>query len=100
MVVILPMIIPLMFVSVLVQQPNGFLAVAFSLFPLTSPVTMMLRLSITTVPPWQLALSVILLMLTAVFILRMVARMFHAQTMLSGQPMSIKNIYRLVLGKV
>ena len=87
MVVILPMIIPLMFVSVLVQQPNGFLAIALSLFPLTSPVTMMLRLSITAVPPWQLAVSVVLLLLTAVFILRVVARMFHAQTMLSGQPM-------------
>lgn len=100
MVVILPMIIPLMFVSVLVQQPNGFLAIALSLFPLTSPVTMMLRLSITTVPPWQLAVSVVLLLFTAVFILRVVARMFHAQTMLSGQPMSLKNISRLIVGKV
>jgi ABC-2 type transport system permease protein len=100
MIVILPMIIPLMFVSVLVQQPNGLLAIALSLFPLTSPVTMMLRLSVTAVPAWQLALSVILLLLTAVIILRVVARMFHAQTMLSGQPMNIKYIYRLILGKV
>jgi ABC-2 type transport system permease protein len=100
MVVILPMIIPLMFVSVLVQQPNGFLAIAFSIFPLTSPVTMMLRLSITAVPTWQLALSVILLMMTTVLILRLASRMFHAQTMLSGQPMSMKNIYRLITGKV
>jgi len=38
MVVILPMMIPLMFVSVLVQQPNGFLPMALSLSPLTSPV--------------------------------------------------------------
>jgi ABC-2 type transport system permease protein len=100
MIVILPMIIPLMFVSVLVQQPNGLLAIALSLFPLTSPVTMMLRLSVTAVPAWQLALSVILLLLTAVIILRVVARMFHAQTMLSGQPMNLKTIYQLILGKV
>jgi ABC-2 type transport system permease protein len=100
MVVILPMIIPLMFVSVLVQQPNGVLAVGLSLFPLTSPVTMMLRLSVTIVPAWQLALSVILLLVTAVLILRVVARMFRAQTMLSGQPMSLKTIYQLILGKV
>jgi ABC-2 type transport system permease protein len=99
MVVILPMMIPLMFVSMLVNQPNGFLAIFLSLFPLTSPVTMMLRLSITSVPPWQLALSVILLMLTAVLILRLVARMFRAQTMLSGQPMSLKNILLLMMGK-
>ena len=100
MVVILPMMIPLMFVSVLVQQPNGILAIALSLFPLTSPVTMMLRLSITAVPAWQLALSVILLLLSAVLILSVVARMFRAQTMLSGQPMSLKNIYGLMRGKI
>jgi len=61
---------------------------------------MMLRLSITAVPPWQLGLSVILLLLTAVLILRVVAGMFRAQTMLSGQPMSIRNIYRLIVGRV
>jgi ABC-2 type transport system permease protein len=100
MVVILPMLIPLMFVSVLVRQPNGILAVLLSLFPLTSPVTMMLRLSITRVPPWQLGASVLLLLLTAIIILRIVARMFQAQTMLSGQPINIKKIYRSLLGKI
>ena len=100
MVVILPIIIPLMFISVLIQQPNGLLAIGLSIFPLTAPVTMMLRLSITSVPGWQLMLSVLLMLLSAVFILRVVARMFHAQTMLSGQPMNLKYIYRLILGRV
>jgi len=100
MVVILPMIIPLMFVSLLIQQPDGLLAIGLSLFPLTSPVTMMLRLSISSVPVWQLFLSVVLLLLTAVVILRVVARMFQAQNMLSGQPMSLKYIVQLMLGRV
>jgi ABC-2 type transport system permease protein len=99
MIVILPMIIPLMFVSVLIQEPNSLLAVGLSLFPLTSPVTMMLRLAITTVPAWQLVLSVLLLLLMAVLILRVVARMFQAQSMLSGQPMSLKYVLRLILGR-
>ena len=100
MVVILPMIIPLMFISVLIAQPNGLLAVGLSLFPLTAPVTMMLRLTITTVPAWQLLLSVVMLLLTAIFILRTVASMFRAQTMLSGHPLSLRNIYRMILGQV
>ncbi|MBE9474356.1 MAG: ABC transporter permease [Chloroflexi bacterium] len=100
MVVILPMIIPLMFISLLIAQPNGLLAVGLSLFPLTAPVTMMLRLAVITVPAWQLTLSVVILLLTAIFILRAVASMFHAQTMLSGQPLSLRNIYRMILGKV
>ena len=100
MVVILPMIIPLLFITLLIQYPNGLLSVALSLFPLTSPVTMMLRLSLTAVPIWQLVLSVLLLILTAVFILRVVAKFFHAQTMLAGQPLSLRNLMRLISGKV
>ncbi len=99
-VVIMPMIIPLMFITVMIAQPNGVLAVALSLFPLTSPVTMMLRLTVTNVPGWQLLLSVIFLLLAAFLILRAVAGLFRAQTMLTGQPLSIRNIYRLILGKV
>jgi ABC-2 type transport system permease protein len=100
MVVILPMIIPLMFISVLIAQPNGILAIGLSLFPLTAPVTMMLRLTIITVPAWQLLLSVVILLLTAIFILRAAASMFRAQTMLSGHPLSLRNIYRMILGQV
>lgn len=100
MVVILPMIIPLMFISILIAQPNGLLAVSLSLFPLTAPVTMMLRLAVTIVPVWQLVLSVCLLLSAAVFTLRAVSRMVHAQMMLSGQPMSLRNIYRMIIGRV
>ena len=100
MVVILPMILPLMFITLMVEQPNGLLAVGLSLFPLTAPVTMMLRLVLIPVPAWQLFLSVVFLLLAAVIILRAVASMFHAQTMLSGQPLSLSYIYRLILGKV
>lgn len=100
MVVILPMILPLMFISVMIEQPHGLLAVGLSLFPLTSPVTMMLRLTVGVVPIWQLLLSVGLLLVAAVYIVMIVARMFRAQTMLSGQPVNIKTLYRLIAGKV
>jgi ABC-2 type transport system permease protein len=89
-----------MFISVLIAQPNGILAIGLSLFPLTAPVTMMLRLTIITVPAWQLLLSVVILLLTAIFILRAAASMFRAQTMLSGHPLSLRNIYRMILGQV
>ncbi len=100
MVVILPMILPLMFITLMIEQPNGLLAVGLSLFPLTAPVTMMLRLVLIPVPAWQLFLSVVFLLLAAVIILRAVASMFRAQTLLSGQPLSLRNIYHLILGRI
>lgn len=97
---IVPMIIPLMFVGFLIDHPSGLLAVGMSLFPLTAPVTMMMRLIVSLVPGWQLLLSVLFMLITAVFVMRSAARIFHAQTMLTGQPMSLQNIYRLITGKV
>ena len=88
--VIFPLIIPIVLLSVLIQNPNSTLAVVLSLFPLTSPVTMMTRLAAGNVPLWQTVLSAVLLALTAVFIVRAVARMFRAQTILSGQTFSPK----------
>jgi len=60
---------------------------------------MMTRLSAGNVPLWQTLLSAILLAVTAVLIVRSVARMFRAQTILSGQPFSRKLFFSALFGK-
>lgn len=69
---------------------NEGLPVALSLFPLTAPVVMVMRLANGIVPFWQLLLSAALTYLTAYFTLRVAAAMFHAQNLLSGQPFSMR----------
>jgi ABC-2 type transport system permease protein len=97
--VIFPLIIPIFLLSVLINDPNGMLAIILSLFPFTSPVTMMLRLSAGTVPLWQTLLSALLLVVTAMLVVRAVARMFRAQTILSGQTFSRKLFFDALLGR-
>jgi ABC-2 type transport system permease protein len=99
-VVIFPLIIPIVLLSVLINNPNSALAVLLSLFPLTSPVAMMTRLSAGPVPLWQLLLSAALLAVTAVVVVRSVARMFRAQTILSGQSFSRRLFFNALFGKV
>jgi ABC-2 type transport system permease protein len=98
-VVVLPMIIPLMLISILIQDPNGALAIGLSLFPLTAPVAMMTRLAAGTVPVWQVALSALILLVTAVLIMRAVARMFRAQTLLTGQPFELRRLIAALAGR-
>jgi ABC-2 type transport system permease protein len=98
-VVVLPMIIPLILISVLIQEPNGALAIGLSLFPLTAPVAMMTRLAAGVVPVWQVGLSAGILLLTAVLIMRAVARMFRAQTLLSGQPFELRRLIAALAGR-
>ncbi len=98
-VVIMPMLIPLLTISVLIEQPDGPLAIALSLFPLTSPVAMMTRLAATGVPLWQILFAVLLLTGAVLLIVHSVANMFRAQTLLSGQPFALRRFFSALIGR-
>jgi len=84
----------------LLEDPHGRIATALSLFPLTSPILMIMRLTVGGVPLWQPLLAAVLLALTAILVIRAVARMFHAQNLLSGQSFSARRFYAALLGRV
>ncbi|MCX6053770.1 MAG: ABC transporter permease [Chloroflexi bacterium] len=98
-IVILPMVVPLMLISVLIQTPDSPLSLALSLFPLTSPVSMMTRLAATTVPLWQTALAVLLLVGSAIFLVQAAARLFRAQNLLSGTSVNALSFLKALIGK-
>ena len=63
--VYLPMLIPLWFINAIVNQPNGPLSVILSIVPFSAPVAMIARVAQVSVPAWQMALSLILLIAAA-----------------------------------
>ena len=89
-VVSLPMMIPIYMWAMIAADPNGLLAVGLSLFPFSAPVAMLMRLTSATVPAWQIGLSLGLLLLTAFGVIWLMARLFHARTLLSGESLSIR----------
>jgi ABC-2 type transport system permease protein len=99
MVVIMPLIIPLMFISTLIQSPNSLLSTVFSIFPLTAPVAMMTRLAATDVPIWQGVLALVLLAGCAVYFVQAAARMFRAQNLLSGRSINAFTYLGALLGR-
>jgi ABC-2 type transport system permease protein len=98
-VVVFPLIIPIFLINVLIQEPQSPVSLFLSLFPLTSPVSMMSRLASGGVPLWQTVLSALLLAGTAVLVIRAVAGMFRAQSLLSGQPFNRRLFFNALLGK-
>jgi len=94
-----PMILAYMFNIIVIEVPNGALAIILSLFPLTSPVSMISRMTATTVPLWQLALAGLLQLLTALLIVRLVARLFRAQILLSGAAPSPGRYLKVLFGR-
>lgn len=88
-IVVLPILVPLLMVGVIINQPDAPLPVILSLIPFTAPNTIMTRLAVTTVPLWQLLLSMALLAVTIFFLIRAVAKMFRAQLLLTGKKFSL-----------
>jgi ABC-2 type transport system permease protein len=81
------------------DNPHGALALGASFFPLTAPFVMVKRLVVGGLPRWQPPVAAALMVLSIPLIVRSVARMFHAQNLLSGQPFSVKRYFGALLGR-
>ncbi len=99
MIFTLPAVFPLYFVAFIAKTPNAPLPVFLSLFPVTSPLGMIMRLSVTEVPFIQIAVSLVLLFATAVGSIWFAARLFRVNILLAGQMPKWRDIIRLVREK-
>lgn len=97
--VILPLLVPLVLVGAIIEQPNTTLPVILSLFPLTAPNTIITRMAVTTVPLWQLLAAVVLMIVTIIILIRAVSRMFRAQLLLTGKKFEIGLYFKALLGQ-
>lgn len=94
----LPAVSPMWFSQLFITDPNGTIPVILSLFPLTAPLSMIQRFLMTSVPVWQIVVSVVLLALTVVATMALAARLFRVQTLLAGQMPRLRDVPRLLRG--
>lgn len=97
--VILPMLVPLMLISLMIETPNATLPIILSLFPFSAPIAMVTRMSVISVPLWQILTAIGLLLVTIFFLVRAVAGMFRAQVLLTGKKFSVGLYLRTLFGK-
>nr|WP_299384510.1 ABC transporter permease [Allomuricauda sp.] len=100
---VFPVILPLMlaiyvgFFSVF-SNPHGPIAVGFSLFPLTSPIVMLMRLPAGIgeggVPLWQLLLSIVLLVATFLAIVSLAAKIYRVGILMYGKRPTYKELIK------
>ena len=90
--VLFPLFIPLYLNQAIGAEPNGVLATALSLIPFTAPIVMPMRLFATEVPLWQVGVGLALLALLDYLAITGAARVFRAQSLLSGSKPTVKQI--------
>lgn len=96
-IITLPMLVPIYLWMAITTSPNGSLAIALSLIPFSAPVAMLMRMTSTVVPAWQVGVSLVLLALTGAGMIRLMARLFRVQTLLSGEALSVQRIWSALM---
>ena len=76
------------------DAPNGALARALGWFPLTAPITMMLRLGTGQVPWWDVLVSACCLVIGVYLAIRVAAGLFRLGLLMYGKRPSLKEIFR------
>ncbi len=90
----LPIVVPFWFVTPIMFNPNGALAVGMSIFPLTAPIALPLRAVFTTVPFWQTALTIVVLCTLAAFSVWLAGRVFHLGMLRYGKKIALKEVFQ------
>jgi ABC-2 type transport system permease protein len=90
----LPIAIPFWFIAAIMENPNGPLAIGFSFFPFTAPMTLPLRFMVTNLPVWQIGLSVGLLFVAAAASIWLASRAFRLGMLRYGKKLSLAEILR------
>ena len=94
---VLPITIPLILAFILIQpvmeNPEGTLAFWMSIIPFTSPVIMMVRLPFG-VANWELALSMVVLVLSFVLTTQLAGKIYRTGILMYGKKTSYKELWK------
>ena len=87
-------IVPFWGLSLLLLFPNNPAWVVFTIFPFSAPTVAMLRLGLTGIPGWQLALSLAVMVLSVLGGLWLAARLLRTYILMYGKRPRIGEIVR------
>lgn len=98
MPVMMPIILGFVIMTKAVNDPNSSLAVFGSIFPLTSPIVMMGRIT-SEVPSWQLAISMLCLAGSFVFFTWVTAKIYRTGILMYGKKITWKEMIKWIFIK-
>lgn len=90
----IPLLIPLWFMSLIMLLPDSPVWVFFTIFPLSAPVVVIIRLGVSGIPAWQLVASIAVLVLSIIGILLLTIRIFRIYLLMYGKRPGIGEVLR------
>jgi ABC-2 type transport system permease protein len=91
---VMMLFVPIWFFGLLINFPKSPIWVVLSIFPVTAPVQMMLRLGVSDIPVWQILTSIGVLGLSVIVGLFLSIKIFRMFMLMYGKKPSIAEIIR------
>jgi ABC-2 type transport system permease protein len=86
--------VPLWFSSILFIFPNSPLWTVLTILPVTAPIAVMLRLGVSGVAAWELAVSITVLALSVILVMFLAIRVFRVYLLMYGKRPSWGEVFR------
>jgi ABC-2 type transport system permease protein len=90
------LVVPLVLMMYILNQPDAPLSVALSLFPFFTPMLMFLRMTLTQVPAVQLGASVLIMGATIVAAAWLVGKIYRVGILMQGSKPKLKDLWRWI----
>jgi ABC-2 type transport system permease protein len=96
---ILFLVLPVVMIFPILSTPQAPLVVGMSLFPLTAPIVMFLRILVGAAKTWEILLSVGLLLASSAGVIVLSAKIFRVGLLMTGKRFRFSEIWRLAAWK-
>jgi ABC-2 type transport system permease protein len=88
------LVIPMVSVGGIISSPNSPVFVFLSLFPMTGAIVTFIRMVVTTLPSWQIAVSIALQAVSVAVMVFLSAKIFRVGILMTGKRLKVKEILR------
>jgi ABC-2 type transport system permease protein len=85
-----------LFIQPALLNPTSTLARVASMFPFSAPIIMPLRMSLVPIPPWEMAVAIIGLVVTFVGVILLAARIYRVGLLMYGKRPTLGELARWV----
>ena len=91
---VIPIMIPLYFMGLIMQYPDNIVVKILTFIPLTSPITVIVRLGLSEIPIWELVVSILILVLSIWGCFVLATKLFRTYLLMYGKRPAFKDIIR------
>ena len=84
---------PLYAVSLFISMPDAPIVRFLSLFPLTSPIPLLMRNAAGNLQPWEIAAGALILLVSSIFVLILAVRVFRFGALEYSRKVSLKEMF-------